>query len=274
MTWFDALSRAPIRPALTAVWLILVSLSPAFPGEVAEHAESGGAGPCAELDDTLFAGTVEEVAQRCDLIKELKGRGVVFPSLLATKILQEMSRPFATSIELTGEVPLSRSAIDFLFYELPDTARLVNHFNDTLYRVDYTQPDRSEFFATNGRKTTATFYSLDSRITDHDSNYLMFESGSAKLLFWKFKGNTIVELDYAETGEATRYLVRVYIFTDSKAYRSFFDSALFRYLLGSMFRQILRNIVSAVNQLTDSHPLPQFDNPSFVDELLQRLEYQ
>lgn len=167
---------------------------------------------------------------------------------------------------------MPKPALQYLFKEFPDTAELVNFYNKTKYHVEYTNPQRSQFFATNNRSMRAIVDIVDKRETTPASNYLLFEDGEAKLLFWRFNGKTIIEINLDEFGQDTKYDIKVHIFTSSRAFHFFFESALFGYLIKSLFNRILGDIVDATQKLTKSHDVFPTGNPSFIEDLLIRLK--
>ena len=214
--------------------------------------DSGSNEDCPELAAADLSGSVEDRAHRCALLREFSSRGLVLTSYTGGLVLTEMRRRFASTVELNGELPLPKPTVDYLLREFPDTAKLVNHFEHTRYNIFFTNPERSQFFASNGRGSEAMFNYIDQSVEFDESNYLMVESGSAKILLWRLSGNGIIELALHNNETGSAYKAKVYIFTNSHAFHTFFESALFRYLIGSMLDQILENIVSAVQQFTDA----------------------
>ena len=188
------------------------------------------------------------------------------------KIHGELLRPFETVLHLQGVTPLPKPALQHLFDELPDTAELVNFYTKTKYQVKYTNPQRSKFFATNNRNMRAIVDIVDKRDTTPASSYLLFEDGEARLLFWRLIGKAIIELNLDEFGKDTKYEIKVHIFTSSRAFHFFFESALFRYLIKSMFNRILDHIVDATQQLIKSKDVFPTNNPGFIEDLLIRLK--
>ena len=187
-------------------------------------------------------------------------------------VLTEMQRRFATTVELNGELALPKPVVDYLWRELPDTAKLVNHFKQTRYNIFFTNPKRSQLFASNGRGTEAMFNFIEQSAGVEESNYLMVESGHAKILLWRFSGVGIVELSLRNSDTGSAYAAKVHIFTNSHAFHSFFESALFKYLIGSMLDRILGDIVSAVQQFAEAGEDFRTEHPAFSAGLAEALQ--
>lgn len=226
---------------------------------------------CTELLSSVHLESSDGFDYRCGLVHQLRARGLSWSSPTGREILGELSRPFQTVLHLQGETPLPKPALEYLFDEFPDTAQLVNKYSKTNYQVVYTNPQRSQFFATNNRNMRAIVDIVDACETIPSANYVLFEDGEAKLMFWRFSGKSIIELNLNTFGRNTKYDIKVHIFTSSRTFHFFFESALFRYLIKSLFNRILGDMVSATQQLVDSNDAFPTDNPNFVEDLLSRL---
>lgn len=268
-------SRLPRRPAhhrrrLGPVAALIVLLAPwSGPGFAAAPDTQAA---CPQLDRAAHPAPPDEFDSRCRLLDELERRGLPRHGPATANILTELGRRYSTVVELAGEAPLPTPVLDYLLQELPDTARLVNHFGDSDYEVIFTHPDRSSFFATNNRSMQADFSYIDRRDTASGSNHLLFESGKSKLLLWKFAGSALLELGLEQAEGATKYNMNIHIFSDSRGFHLFFKSALFKGLMQSMFKRILNNIVSAVRQFEVSHEVFPTENPDFARILAERLQ--
>jgi len=194
----------------------------------------------------------DEGSYRCDLAEKLDDRGVDPSSETGKAILDAFTRPYATVLEISDTAELTRSNLDYLLGELPDTARLINFYEGTRYEINYLDEDRSRFFATNNRNMSATFERFETRFLADTSSYMMFESGMAKFLFWRFKGNAIIDFDLMDMNEDTGYVLKLHLFTDSRGYHAIFNSKLFGYLMISIVRRIIGDAVSAANRLANS----------------------
>lgn len=265
--------RVPFCKELSLIAATLLPILPIPTIHAADlHDTAYATSLCAELHAAGHTGSSDGFAYRCELIHQLKTRGLSMSSPMGRQILGELLRPWQTVLHLHGEAPLPKSALQYLFQESPDTARLVNFFARTDYRVVYTNPQRSQFFATNNRNMKATVDIIDRLETKPTSNYLMFENGEAKLMFWRFAGKSIVELNLKEFAQQTKYDLKIHIFTNSRTFHFFFESALFRHLMTSMLKRVLRDIVSATQQLVDTNGVFPTINPDFVDDLHRHLK--
>ncbi|MDJ0956439.1 MAG: hypothetical protein QNI91_06270 [Arenicellales bacterium] len=254
----------------TIAAFLIVSGSLINAGDTSTSVTSDGV--CAEFLSPTHDESSDGFKYRCELIHQLEARGLSLSSPIGGQIHSELLRPFETVLRLQGETPLPKPALQYLFEEFPDTAQLVNFYKKTNYHVVYTNPQRSQFFATNNRNMRAMVDIIDKRETIPASSYLLFEDGNAKLLFWRFDGKSIIEINLYEFGEDTQYDIKIHVFTSSRAFHFFFKSALFKYLIKSMFNRILGDMVDATKQLIDSNDDFPTNNPNFVEDLLDRFK--
>ena len=203
--WARNIGSGPGLVVAGALWLCV-------PGAMADSSAAAGATvACAGTGVTVPAGG-DDPHYRCALLGRLIEGGLDPDDDTGRQILAELARPYATVLELAGDALLPGPALGFLLEELPGAARMINLYKNTRYEVAWLTRDRSRFMATNNRTMQATF----TRFQTHTANdHLLFESGTARLLFWQLNGNTIVDF-HLEPGErATRYRIRIHIFTDS-----------------------------------------------------------
>lgn len=242
---------------------------------------------CSEIDLSAYAGEEDGLLYRCDLLNQLKARGLAISSTVGQQVLSELLHPLDTVLEISGEAALPKRALAYLFQEFPHAAQLINFYstvrlnpgqaNSTRhqksnYQVIYTQPDRSQFFATNNRNMQAIVDIIDQLESAVSNNYLLFENGHAKLMFWRFTGKSIVELNLIKHGDQTTYKVKIHLFSSSQMYHAFFESALFAYLMRSMFKKIVGDIVDAARHLAESSDIPACLDPDFTAALLRQLK--
>jgi len=209
----------------------------------------------------------EEGSYRCDLAWQFTNPNVGISAEASRGISLELSRPYATKLELTGTAQLPLAAVQVLLDELPDAARLINHYEDTRYEIRYLDDAGKRFFATNNRNMSAEFTRFDVLRSHARSRHLMFERGKAKFLLWRFKGSSIIDLGLVESGDETEFVARLHVFTDSKRYHSFFRSGLFRYFVKSVVLRIIDDLSDAANRLIKSERAVPSLTPTFADKL-------
>lgn len=230
------------------------------------------AGPCPEIDALLYKGRDDGLLYRCELLERLTARGLILSSPIGQQILREFLRPHETILVLNGEAALPKPVLVYLFGEFPHTAQLINFYKKSNYQVIYTKPDRSQFFATNNRSMQATVDILDRSESVVSNNYLFFENGRAKLMFWRFTGRSIVEINLMKHQEQTAYKVTIHLFSSSGVFHAFFESPLFAYLMRSIFKKIMGDIVDSARQLAAANDTPTSLDPVFAAGLLRRLK--
>ena len=117
----------------------------------------------------------------------------------------------------------------------------------------------------------ATFRQFLTRVDGNESDYLLFESGEARLLFWRFRGSTILEIDLIPQAQATDYQIMIHIFSDSSGYHSFFESALFKYLIRNLVFGVVDKISRSAAELSDTTGLVQPLREDFVQTVRRQL---
>jgi hypothetical protein len=243
-----------------------VALCLCLPGAMPDSSAGAGATVvCPEVGVVVPPGD-EDPDYRCALLTRLIEGGLNLGGGIGRQVLAEIARPYVTVFEVAGDALLPGPALRFLLEELPDTARMINFYENTRYEVAWLTQDRSRFIATNNRTLQATFKRFKTRTADGAGDYLLFESGSAKLLFWQLNGNTIVDLHLEPRKRATRYNIKIHIFTDSPGFHSFFESGLFRYLARTMVQGIIGDMVEAANKLAESRDALPTLSPDFASK--------
>lgn len=266
-TWTPSLN------ALPAFGLLLVGLT--VNGSVdADASTDGTCRGLASYESRSYA-TEKGVRRRCDLLREIETGDPPISPALRNQILQELSSRHAVEMEFTGSVELPGRVIDYLLENMPEAAALVSRYTDNEYgatQVDST-PGPKGFFVTNNSSFAANFTYLYTRNSSSASEHMFFESGNAKVLFWTVWGNSFVRYNlHKQDKDASRYDIRVHVFTDSRLLRTVLKSGVFKYFADRMFKGILSDIEAAVGRFADDPTPGQRLPPYFVTGLRSRLE--
>lgn len=263
----------PTRNALPAFGMLLMGLIASGTG----HAETSKDGTCrglASYESRSYA-TEKGVRRRCALLRDIETGDTPISPALRDQILQELSNRHAVELEFAGTVRLPGPVIDYLLENMPEAATLVSSYTDNEYgatQVDAT-PGPQGFFVTNNSTFAANFTYLTSRISSSASEHMFFESGNAKVLFWTVWGNSFVRYNLQKQHkDASRYDIKVHVFTDSRLLHMVLKSGLFKYFADRMFDGILSDIEAAVGRFTDDPTPGQHLPPYFVTGLRSRLE--
>lgn len=264
--------RTRSRTVVPALSLVLVGLIT----DGAGHAQSAPGGACAGL--ALYKSqpyaTEKGAHRRCDLLREIDRGGALSSHPLRDEMLEELSNRFAIELRFTGTVELPGRVIDYLLENMPEAAALVSTYTGKEYMA--TQVDGisgpESFFVTNTDSFAADFEYLFSRTSPTVSRHIFFESGQARVLFWRVWGNSFVRYKLEKDGEASSsYDIKVDVFTNSRLLRTVLDTGLFNYFADRMFRGILGDIEAAVRGFTaDANPREHLP-PYFVIGLNGRL---
>jgi hypothetical protein len=206
----------------------------------------------------------EEGSYRCDLAAQFATRGVDMSRGIGKTIGTELARQYATMLQLADTAALPKAKIHLLLKELPDAARLINYYKDTRYEIRYLERGGTRFAATNNRNMSAIFTRFETLESGNASHHLLFESGEAKFLLWRFKGSAIIDLKLVPSGDETDYVARLHLFTDSKRYDAFFNSGIFKLIVRSVVRRVIGDLISAANSLIESGGEISALSPSFV----------
>ena len=256
----------------TVVFILAVTVGWAPARSVGSNPDLSPGSPCPEIENSVYKGKEDGLLYRCTLLDQLKARGLALTSPVGQQIVSEMLRAYDTVIELNGKAALPKPAVVYLFEEFPHTAQLTNFFKNSNYQVRYTRHDRSQFFATNNRNMWATVDIIDRTESVSSNNYLLFENGQAKWMFWRFTGKSIVELNLIEQDNQTKYEVKIHLFSNSGVFHAFFESPLFAYLMRAVFKKIVGDIVDATLMFREIKAVPPTLDSDFSAELLGRLE--
>lgn len=215
------------------------------------------------------------VRRRCSLLRDIERGGALASPALRQQVLKELSHRYAVEIDFTGVVGLPRQVVDYLLEYMPETAFLVSTYSGKEYAA--TQVDGAEgperFFVTDNDSFAAGFTYLLSHTPSDASEYIFFESGRAKVLLWSVWGNSFVRYDLRREGDkASRYDIKIQVFTESRLLRAVLGSGLFRYFARSMFDDVLSDIESAMHEFAADSSPGELLPPYFVTALKKRLQ--
>jgi hypothetical protein len=218
--------------------------------------------------------TEKGARQRCSLLENIERDGDIAPKELRENVVKELANRFAVEIEFSGEVGLPRRAVDYLLENMPETAVLVSAYSGKDYRATQTDTPQwpEQFFVTNNDTFAASFTYLYSRPTTGVSEHMFFESGFAKVFFWRVWGNSFIHYRLRPAGESSaRYDFTVYVFTDSRLLRVVLESGPFRYFAHRMFKSILEDIQATVREFAIDPEPAEVLPPYYVSGLKMRL---
>lgn len=243
------LRRTTARNTALAAGLLILGLP--VSGPVQSRIEQGHICPGADLAryTSQSHATEKGVRRRCELLKRIESDGELEPVSLRDRVRHELSNRFAVEIDFSGRIGLPRRVVDFLLGHMPETAVMVSAYSDSDYTATQTGAIHGPamFFVTDNDTFAASFTYLFSRPSTDTSEHMFFESGFAKVLFWKIWGNSFIHYRLRQDGESTsRYDIKVHVFTDSRLLRLVLKSGPFRYYSRSMFKGVLNDIESAV----------------------------
>ena len=219
--------------------------------------------------------TERGIGRRCSLLRLIEDRGQPIPDPLRGQVLKELTNRYAIEIDYTGVVSLPGDVIDYLLENIRETAMLVSFYSGNEYQATQIDPwhGSRKFVATNNDTFFAGFTYLYSGTSLDSSEHMFFESGYARVLFWRIWGNSLIRYTLHKNGDGTSsYDIRVFVFTESRLLRAILSSRLFLRFSREMFEDILRDIESATHRFSVA-PNPEDHLPArFARELKTRLQ--
>lgn len=239
----------------------------------------GRYGACPESDLILYTArpfaTEQGISHRCGLLRAIEDGRETIPDPLRQQVLDELSNRFAVEIVYTGVVDLPGNAIDYLLGNIRETAMLVSTYSDNEYQAIQVDPPQGgkRFIVTNNDTFFAGFTYLYSYISQGNSEHMFFESGHARVLFWRVWGNSIVQYKlYKNDNGTSRYEVKVYVFTESRLLKTILNSRLFLIFSRRMFEDILKDIESATKHFAATPDSNDYLPTDFVADLKIKLQ--
>lgn len=235
---------------------------------------SGGQCPGIELYAAKPYASDKGARRRCVLLQEIDRRGDLSGHPLRRPMLEEIANRFAVVLEFKGRVDLPDRVVNYLLDNMPEAAALVSAYLDRDYGATQTDstPGPPGFFVTNSSTFAARFTYVYSRQLSAGSEHMFFESGQAKVVFWRIWGNSFVRYQLRRQGvDASRYDIDVYVFTQSRLLKTVLGTALFKYFADRMFTGILDDIVTAVRRFEEDSDPGEHLPPYFVEGLKNAL---
>lgn len=268
----DLLRLSPARRRLLPALVLFSCIT--VPGTAdSSPTDSGG---CAgiELYTAKPYASDKGIRRRCGLLQEIGRRGDLSAHPLRQSMLEEIANRFSVELEFEGRVELPGRVVDYLLDNMPEAAGLVSAYLDRDYgatQVDST-PGPPGFFVTNSSTFAARFTYLYSRSLATGSEHMFFESGQAKVVFWRIWGNSFVRYQlHRRDAESSRYKIDVYVFTQSRLLKAVLGSTLFKYFADRMFTGILDDIVTAVRRFEEDPDPGEHLPPYFIEGLNKAL---
>jgi hypothetical protein len=258
-----------------ALWLVLW-LVPSWGVSVGEAAEpdNAGGGTCRNPALARYASqpyaTASGIRRRCRLLEDIERHAQPLPAELRERVSRELANRYAVEVDFAGAVDIPRRAVDYLLQHMPEAADLTRMYSRKEYTATQSDPPYGpgRFFVTDNSSFAADFTYLLSSRSAAVSEYMFFETGRAKVLFWMVWGNSFIHYELRQDGdEASRYDIRIHVFTESRLLRVLLGSGLFHHFASLMFKDVVRDVESAVHRFDADPRSGEILPPYFVQGL-------
>ena len=144
---------------------------------------------------------------------ELSARNVQLTGYWGARVKKELQIDGRVEYVLRGQVPLGFASLNFLFENLPQTAKLVNAYRGTDYKIKYLDADKRRFLAT--IKGLQGRMNLLSPLAQTDRR-VYYGDGEGYFLWWHLYGTALVMVDIAASRQQTcDYELRIFLFNES-----------------------------------------------------------
>ena len=214
------------------------------------------------------------MAESDSLRVKLLERNFDFSGYWGWRVEKELKIPNRVQYFLQGDVPLSATALNFLFENLPLTAEMVNVCQKTNYKVTYIGGDKKRFLARvkglTGEMVLLTPYEqVDKRI--------YYGSGEGNFLWWHLYGTVLALLDIEPSDVGCHYVLRVYLFNESEFVNGLLSMGFVRWVIEGRIEKILGHIVSSAEQfrkegsdfLVEDERFQSEESKKFLQEFLR-----
>ncbi len=188
-------------------------------------------------------------AESDPLQKELLARNFEFSGFLGQRVSKELRIEGRVEYILSGEIPLGFLPLNFLFDNLPTTAKMVNAYQETDYQVTYLDSDKKRFLARikglSGRMNLLT-------PMEQISKRVYYGDGEGNFLWWHLYGTVLAMVDITAVSEQTcGYELRIYLFNESAFVNGLLSLGVVRWAIKGRIRGILEHIVSSALAFRD-----------------------
>jgi len=186
------------------------------------------------------------LAKEDPLEGKLHKRNVALSGYWGRKVSKELQIEGRVEYVLQGKVPLGFLPLNFLFDNLPLTARMVNAYQATDYKIKYLHADRRSFLATiKGLRGRMNLLSPPQQT----SKRVYYGDGQGKFLCWQLYGTVLVLVDIRSLdGQNCAYDLRIYLFNESSFVNGLLSLGVVRWAIKGRIRKILGHIVESALQ--------------------------
>ncbi len=174
---------------------------------------------------------------------ELSARNVQLTGYWGARVKKELQIDGRVEYVLRGQVPLGFASLNFLFENLPQTAKLVNAYRGTDYKIKYLDADKRRFLAT--IKGLQGRMNLLSPLAQTDRR-VYYGDGEGYFLWWHLYGTALVMVDIAASRQQTcDYELRIFLFNESSFVNGLLSLGVVRWAIKGRIKAILEHIVQA-----------------------------
>ncbi|HKP96402.1 MAG TPA: hypothetical protein VJ385_11660 [Fibrobacteria bacterium] len=188
---------------------------------------------------------------RCQEGRTLTARGVG-PShpLVGYNLYRFLGMEYRVLYTVEDELPISDARLAYLLADLPLSARLVSHFMKEPYTAEYTDPLRTHFKGTKGKRLRgdATLISGSSG----EKRLFYFGYGVATVAWWTLRGPALMEFSYAPApgkDKVLKYRMKLLVFPGNGVINGIMNLGLFRKVVLGKVKEVLTDITGTAQKL-------------------------
>lgn len=201
---------------------------------------------CSEAAGAPLGG-VDYDADRCREPRALTARGLDPREVAHFRLYHFLGRRHRVVYEVSDEVPISGARLAYLLDDVPLAARLVTHFQGTVYTASYTDATRRTVKGSRGKNLRGEAELVSGSTAERVLYY--FGLGVSDFGPWDLKGRALAELRWTPTPAGVRYHIRVVSTPANAAVDVVMRTGLFRRIVLGHLRALIDDATAATRKL-------------------------
>jgi hypothetical protein len=188
---------------------------------------------------------------RCREGRTLNARGVG-PShpLFGYNLYRFLGMEYRILYTVEEELPISEARLAYLLTDLPLSAHLVSQIRKEPYTAEYTDPQRTHFKGTKGKRLRGDA-ALISGSTE-EKRLFYFGYGVATLAWWTLRGPVLMEFSYVPSeGKRLKYKMKLLVFPGNGMINGIMNLGLFKKVVLGKVKEVLTDITQTAQMLSD-----------------------
>jgi len=184
-----------------------------------------------------------DVVEMDPLYIKLQKRNLNFNSFWGEILLRELYVEHRINYSISGTLPISKNLLRFLLKNPKEAVFLINAYQNTDYKLQYLDSDKSSFEASTkglvGRM----------RLLTSGNNFdelVYYGEGSNKFLWWKMYGTVLILFSYEQIQkDMVSYQFNCYVFNESSFINNILSLGIVQSVIKKRIQGIVDNIVNS-----------------------------